>query len=124
VVVSIRNTGNVASDFSLVARERQGGLRFQGERGRIRLEPNQAAQVELQLEPRQQNLFGSRELYLFEVEVVSSAGGRQVLSGEARGAVLLPAWVYYTGTVFVPLPVLWAFWTWPAGTVLLRTAGC
>jgi eukaryotic-like serine/threonine-protein kinase len=96
VVVAIRNIGNVASDFSLVARERQGGLRFQGERGRIRLEPNQLAQVELQLEPRQQNLFGSRDLYLFEVEVVSSAGGRQVLSGEARGGLMLPAWVYYT----------------------------
>jgi eukaryotic-like serine/threonine-protein kinase len=95
VVVSIRNMGNVASDFSLVARERQGGLRFQGERGRIRLRPNQLAQVELHLEPRQQNLIGSRELYLFEVEVVSSAGGRQVLSGEAQGSLMLPAWVYY-----------------------------
>jgi eukaryotic-like serine/threonine-protein kinase len=99
VTVSIQNTGNIAADFSLVARdrERQGGLTFRGERGRIRLLPNQVAQVELELVPRQQNLFGSRDLYLFEVEVASSTGARQVLSGEARGTTMLPAWVYYAG---------------------------
>ncbi|MFO7538629.1 MAG: protein kinase [Chloroflexota bacterium] len=111
VVVSIHNTGNMPSDFSLVARERQGGLRFQGERGRIRLEPDQAAQVELQLDPRQQDLFGSRELYLFEVEVASTAGGRQVLSGEARGAVLLPAWITYAGLFILTFACAVGLWT-------------
>jgi serine/threonine protein kinase len=100
-LVVIQNTGNVAADFSLVARERQGGLRFRGERGRIRLEPNQIAQVELEVEPRQQSLFGGSEMYLFEVEVASSAGGRQVLSGEARGGMMLPAWVYYAGVFII-----------------------
>jgi eukaryotic-like serine/threonine-protein kinase len=100
-LVVIRNIGNVAADFSLVARERQGGLRFRGERGRIRLEPNQEARVELEVEPRQQPLFGSGEMYLFEVEVASSSGGRQVLSGEARGGMMLPAWAYYAGLFVV-----------------------
>ncbi len=95
--VFIGNTGNVAADFSLVARDRQNRIRFRGERGRIRLYPDQEAQVELELEPRQQKVFGSRELYLFDVEVASSAGGRQLLSGEAKGATLLPAWASYVG---------------------------
>lgn len=101
VAVNVRNTGNVASEFSVVARERQNKLRFRGERGRIRLEPNKVMQVDLALEPRQQSWFGNRELYLFEVEVSSSAGGRQLLSGQAKGGTLLPAYLPYVGLFLV-----------------------
>ena len=110
VVVSIQNRGNVADMFSLVARERQGGLRFQGERGRIRLQPGQTAEVELVLEPRQQTWFGNRDLYLFEIEVASATGGQQVLSGEARGTVLLPTWVSYASVVLLTFFCVIGIW--------------
>ncbi len=95
VIVSIENTGNATADFSLTARDRQRALRFQGEKGRIRLQPGQMAHVELDLEIRQKGGFGSGELYPFEVEVASEAGGRQTLTGEVRPGSLIPSGALY-----------------------------
>lgn len=95
ITVTVQNTGNAPADFSVVARARQGGISFKGERGRIRLQAGQAAHVELELEGEQSSLFGSNELYAFEVEVISSGGGRQVLNGEAfAGPAVPPALLY------------------------------
>jgi hypothetical protein len=95
VTVSIHNTGNSAADFSLVARDRQGTLRFKGERGRIRLQPGQVAKVDLEVDGQRANLLGSSEHFPFEVEVVSTSGGRQVLSGEARAGSSIPPGLIY-----------------------------
>jgi serine/threonine protein kinase len=100
VTVSVENTGNAAADFSLVARDRQGAIQFRGEKGRIRLEPGQTANVELELSTQRQGLFGGRELYPFDVEVVSSSGGRQLLSSEARTGGAVPIGLLY-GLIFV-----------------------
>jgi hypothetical protein len=101
-IVAIQNTGNAAAELSIVARERAGAIRFQGERGRIHLEPGQTTHVELALEARNPSLFGGgSEIYPFEVEVVSSAGGRQTLAGEARAGMIMPAWALYGGVGLV-----------------------
>ncbi len=100
VTVSVRNVGNTTADFSLVARDRQGTMNFQGEKGRIRLNPGQVANVELELETRRQGLLGGGELYPFEVEVVSRAGDRILLTGEARSGPAIPVTVLY-GLIFV-----------------------
>ncbi|MCA9923768.1 MAG: protein kinase [Anaerolineales bacterium] len=95
ITVAIRNTGNSADEFSLVAQDRQQGLRFRGERGRIRLQPGQTANVELEVDGQRAGLFGGGEIYPFEVAVTSAAGGRQVLAGAARsGAAIPPALLY------------------------------
>jgi hypothetical protein len=94
-IVAIQSTGNVAAEVSVVARDPQQALRFRGERGRIRLEPGQGANVELEIEARQQSWFGSGEVYPFEVEVAAQSGARQVLNGEANAASAIPIfWVY------------------------------
>lgn len=95
IVVAIKNTGNTSAGFSLVARDRQNGLRFQGEKGRINLQPGQTANVELEVSARQQTLFGNGELFPFEVEVVSTSGARQTLSGEAQSGAAVPLAVLY-----------------------------
>ncbi|MCB8920181.1 MAG: protein kinase [Ardenticatenaceae bacterium] len=100
VTVMIRNTGNGVGEFSLVGQDRQNGLRFQGERGRIRLEAGQAARVELDVAARSQRLFNSSELFPYEVVVRSAAGGEQRLRGEAQSGTLLPAGLVYA-LVFV-----------------------
>ena len=97
VTVVVENTGNAASDFSIVARDRQRAIRFHGEKGRIRLQPGQIANVELELEARQKGMFSSGELYPFEVEVFSTDGGRQVLAGEVRPGALIPPGILYAG---------------------------
>ncbi|MCA9969283.1 MAG: protein kinase [Anaerolineales bacterium] len=100
LLVSVRNTGNDAGDFSIVARDRHEGLRFQGERGRIRLEPGQVANVELDVEARSQRLMGGGELFPFEIIVRSGGGAQQVLTGEAYSRNLVSPFLVYA-TIFV-----------------------
>ncbi|MEZ4592746.1 MAG: protein kinase [Chloroflexota bacterium] len=100
VTVSVHNTGNAPGDFSVVARARQEGLRFRGERGRIRLQPGQVANVELALEADRASFLGSGELYPFEVAVASAAGGRQTMTGEAQAGSTIPPWLMY-GFIFI-----------------------
>lgn len=95
VTVTIRNTGNGPGDFSLVAQDRQGGLQFQGETGRIRLQPGQLARVELEISARTQRLFSGGELYPFDIVVRSTTGSEQRLNGEAQSGSLIPAGVVY-----------------------------
>ncbi len=101
VTVSIHNTGNAPGDFSVVARDRQGGLRFRGERGRIRLQPGQVANVELALEADQTSWLGTGELYPFEVAVASGAGGRQTMTGEAQAGSTIPPWLLYGAILLI-----------------------
>ncbi|GJM41219.1 MAG: hypothetical protein DHS20C20_15010 [Ardenticatenaceae bacterium] len=100
VTVSVHNTGNAPGDFSVVARDRQGGLRFKGERGRIRLQPGQVANVELALEAERSSLMSSGELHPFEVAIASASGGRQTMSGEAQSGSAIPPWLMY-GFIFI-----------------------
>ncbi|MCP5095392.1 MAG: protein kinase [Chloroflexi bacterium] len=94
-VVSIQNTGNADADFSLVARDHQRELQFRGERGRIRLQPGQTAKVELEVDGKRAGLFGGGQLYSYEVEVASTAGGRQLLTGSARSGASIPPSLLY-----------------------------
>jgi serine/threonine protein kinase len=96
VFITVQNLGNIPAEFSIIAREASNMIRFQGERGRIRLEPGQLMQVELQLEARSPSLFGGGEIYPFEVEVLWP-GGRQTLAGEARSGSSIPLWALYGG---------------------------
>ena len=94
-VVSIANTGNTTSNFSVVARDNLGMLRFKGERGRIQLQPGQIAKVELDVSvASSQGLFGSSELYEFSVEV-TGAGSSQTLTGEAISSSSVPPGLLY-----------------------------
>lgn len=95
VSVNIRNVGNTPLELGVVGDDDHGSLRFRGQRGRVRLEPQQKTAVELELEPRQQPWFGGAETYGYEVEVFSQSGARQRLPGQAQVAAILPAWVYY-----------------------------
>jgi pSer/pThr/pTyr-binding forkhead associated (FHA) protein len=95
VTVSITNTGNSTGDFSLVTRDRQRNLKFRGEQGRIRLKPGQTANIELEVNGQRAGLFGGGEIYPFEIEVASAAGGRQVLKAAARSGPAIPTSLLY-----------------------------
>lgn len=99
-VVRVQNTGNAPANFSVVARDPQGVLQFRGETGRIGINPGQIAHVELAVEPRSQSWFGGGGVYPFEIDVVSRAGGRQTLSGEAQAGSIIPTWAMY-GLIFL-----------------------
>lgn len=96
VSVSIENTGNVPGEFSVTARDPEHALKIGGQRGRIRLSGGQETTVDLELAARQQSWLGSGEVYPFEVDVASQAGGRVTLNGEARTGPAIPVALVYT----------------------------
>jgi eukaryotic-like serine/threonine-protein kinase len=94
--VTIENSGNMPGEFSVIVRDPQRALKVQGERGRIRLSGGQATTVDLDFAARQQNWFGGGEIYNFEVDVASQAGGRVTLNGQARTGAAVPMTLWYT----------------------------
>ncbi|MCB8983948.1 MAG: protein kinase [Ardenticatenaceae bacterium] len=94
--VTIENTGNVAGEFSVTARDPQRALKIRGERGHIRLAAGAVTTVDLELESRQQSWLGGGEIFPFEVDVASQAGGRVTLNGEARTGPAIPVALLYT----------------------------
>ncbi|HRN67773.1 MAG TPA: protein kinase [Promineifilum sp.] len=100
VVVNIRNTGNAPGVFKVSGHDLQQLVRFRGERDGIKLQPNQTANIELALEPRENNWFGEGDTYPFDVEVSSSKGGKKSLPGEAITRALFSNSVLY-GMIFL-----------------------
>lgn len=93
--VTIHNTGNTAAEYSLVTHDPAGELHFEGERGRLNLEPDKSVAVDLQVEARRSSLFSAVRTYPFQVEVTARSGGSQTLSAEAQtGSSIPPAFVY------------------------------
>jgi len=100
VQVHLQNAGNSPGEFSLLGRDPQGVIQFQGEQGRIQLQPGQAATVDMELEPKQRRWLGGFETYDFEIEAVSRNGSRQSVSGRATISARLPVWLAY-GALFL-----------------------
>lgn len=101
VRVTIRNTGNSVSDFSVVGRDEDNQIQFSGERGRISLKPGQTAAVEMQLVPRRRGWFGESEKIRYTVEVTSSSGSSHAVRGTATSAPLLPIGIIYAALFIV-----------------------
>ncbi|UCC50102.1 MAG: protein kinase [Anaerolineaceae bacterium] len=95
VTVSVQSTGNASGTFSVLPRDPQNALEFTGERGRIPLQPNQIARIDLGIKSRESSLFGGSDINPYEVNVVSRSGGRQQLEGEAQSGSMLPVWLLY-----------------------------
>ena len=94
-VVTIRNTGNKAADFSVIVHEPNNALACDGERGRVRVEAGGRATVALSFESKKQTAFGDSQTYPFTVEVRSSASDRQRLEGIAIVKAAVPMFLLY-----------------------------
>ncbi len=93
--VSVQNTGSAAGEFSVLPRDPQDALDFTGETNRIPLQPGQVAHVNLDVRARESSFLDSDDVYPYEVNVLSSTGGRQQLSAEAIAGGMLPPWLLY-----------------------------
>jgi len=94
-VVTIRNTGNKVADFSVVVREPENALEYDGQRGRVRIEAGGRATVPLSFESKKQTPFGDSQVYPFSVEVRASDVGRQLLEGTAMVKAAVPMFLVY-----------------------------
>lgn len=94
-LVTVRNTGNTSSEFSVVANEESGNVQFRGERGRLNVPPNESRNVELALSARSTRWFGRGDIFPFEVTVSPKTGQPKRLRGEASTGGLLPVGLLY-----------------------------
>ncbi len=95
VRVTIKNTGNTVTEYSVVGRDEGNRISYSGERGRIALHPGQSAAVDMRLETRNRGWFGESERIQFAIEVASDSGGRQLVRGSGTGSPLLPVGILY-----------------------------
>jgi hypothetical protein len=123
VQVRILNTGNMPNSFAIVGRDPDQRIRFQGERGQIRLEPGQTAAVDLALDARTSNWFSKAEPHPYAVEVTNRAGARQMVSGEALIAPLVPPWLSYTALTLVVFVCVFSFLFLVFGDTIRRPRG-
>ncbi|HSM54741.1 MAG TPA: protein kinase [Candidatus Sulfomarinibacteraceae bacterium] len=108
VQVSLRNVGNAPATFSVTGSDPDQKIQFIGEQGRIRLEPQQRATVELELEARRQNWFSASDPYPFAIDVTSGSE-RKRLPGEAEVPPLVPPWVSYATLTLVVFICVFSF---------------
>ncbi|MFW6069553.1 MAG: protein kinase domain-containing protein [bacterium] len=108
VQVSLRNTGNAPATYSVTGTDPDQKIQFIGEQGRIRLEPQQQATVELELEAQRQNWFSASDPYPFAIDVASGSE-RKRLTGEAEVLPLVPTWVSYAALTLVVFICVFSF---------------
>lgn len=87
IKVAVKNLGNQEDDFSILGLEGDGAFQFKGHKGRIRLQPNQVIEQDLEVDWKRKpwSFFSSEPTVVpFDIEVRSQKGGVQILTGTGR----------------------------------------
>lgn len=103
--VLIRNEGNMPGRFSLTGQAGHEAIRFNGERGQIRLQPGQAATLALAVESTERPLLGRRRRYPFEVRV-RAADREKIEIGHLAVEPRLPSWTLPVVEIMLVLALL------------------
>jgi hypothetical protein len=112
--VLIRNEGNGENTFTVIGRDAADVIRFEGQRGRLKLAPGERGTWDLRLTPQQRPWLGAARTWPFEVQVKAAGGAVQVKSGQLESRPLLPTWLASALAAFFLLLCLVA-----GGTALL-----
>jgi hypothetical protein len=91
--VLVINEGNVESTYTVTGRDPADAIRFEGQRGRLKLDPEQKGTVDLHIRPKARPFLGRGMLLPYEVQVVAASGARQSLAGQLDVRPILPSWV-------------------------------
>jgi serine/threonine protein kinase len=91
--VLVINQGNIESSYTIVGRDPADAVHFEGQRGRLKLEPGQKGTVDLRIRAKHRPFLGRGTLLPYEVQVVGPANSRQTLQGQLEVRPILPPWV-------------------------------
>ncbi len=97
--VKVHNTGNMEATFTIMGRTADGEqtIHFQGQAGRLLLQPGQQGELPLTLQTASRPLIGKPQTIPFRVQVRASHGDSQVLLGQLDITPLLPIWLLVLG---------------------------
>lgn len=90
--ILIRNEGNTSSRFSVTGKGGDSSLIFEGERGQLRVEPNQAVTLSMNVATHKRPLMGRSRQIPFDVVVRSDLGKSETLNGTVEVKPVLPSW--------------------------------
>lgn len=89
----VTNTGNIPDTYTITPHDPAGELIFEPEQSQVRLNPSQVGQAEFKPSLQTIRLFGSLKNHPYNMNVVSSGGGKQSKPGEFTSKSLLPVWL-------------------------------
>ena len=92
--VLIRNDGNFAARYSLIARDESKQLRFGGQMANIALEPGEAVNKKLKVGHNKRPFFGEPYAIPFEIEVRTNDGLSQTCNAAIRVEPRMPKWIF------------------------------
>lgn len=92
--VFVRNNGRLPITYSVIGRDANSSIRFEGERGRLHLSPAQQARTILRLSAREQFLTGATRSLPFEIVVSTPRGNHQIFHGRLEVHPRLPLWPF------------------------------
>ncbi|MCP4360838.1 MAG: protein kinase [Chloroflexi bacterium] len=92
VKILIRNEGNVQNSYSLVGRDKEGMIKFGGQRGRLLLKPGETLTQVIALRSRERPLLGREKEIPFEIEVQTENGRQQKKAGQLKVRPQIPDW--------------------------------
>jgi serine/threonine protein kinase len=91
--VLVINESNAEMNFTILGRDPAEAIEFEGQRGRMKLEPGQKGTQDLVLTAKNRPFMGSASNLPFEVQVTAPSGSRQTVPGQLEVPARLPAWV-------------------------------
>jgi hypothetical protein len=91
--VLVINESNAEMNFTILGRDPAEAIEFEGQRGRMKLEPGQKGTQDLVLTAKNRRLIGSPITMPFEVQVTAPSGARQTIPGQLEAPARLPSWV-------------------------------
>jgi serine/threonine protein kinase len=90
--VLVRNEGNGINRFSLVGQSNEPSLRFEGQRGQIRLDPGQATTVAMSVMSDDRPFLGRSRRHPFEIRVRNDMGEAIMQQGHLVLKPIIPSW--------------------------------
>jgi hypothetical protein len=91
--VSILNQGNVEGMYNIVGYDPAEAIRFEGERGHIKIEPGQTESLVLRLAAKKRPFLGSIKTLPFEVRVGAKSGALEKRQGQLEVKPVIPGWI-------------------------------
>ena len=88
--VLVRNDGQLPVTYSVIGRDPNGAIRYEGQRGRLRLLPGKQARTDLRLTAKGRPFIGITRSLPFEIVVSTPTGKHQMFQGQLEVRPRLP----------------------------------
>jgi eukaryotic-like serine/threonine-protein kinase len=91
--VLVINEGNAENTFTVIGRDPADRIRFEGQRGRLKLDPGAKGTLDLKLAAKERPWLGRTDSWPFEIQVKTASAMPKSLPGQLEVPARLPIWL-------------------------------